>query len=64
MKIEDYPPSKLKSIFLSILMELIFFVLFPSIILVIFDFLRSLMRYFDHLYIGLYTSKNYKKLIL
>ena len=34
------------------------------IILVIFDLLRNLMCYFDHLYIELYTSKNYKNLML
>ena len=32
-------------------------------ILVTFDFSRNLMSYFDHLYIELYTFKNYKKLI-
>ena len=35
-----------------------------SIILALFDFLRNLMCYFVHLYVELYTSKNYKKLIL
>ena len=29
-----------------------------------FDFLRSPMCYFDHLYIEIYISKNYKNLIL
>ena len=29
-----------------------------------FDFLHNLMNYFDHLYIELYVSKNYKNLIL
>ena len=35
-----------------------------SIIFATSDFLRDLMCYFVHLYVKLYTSKNYKNLIL
>ena len=35
-----------------------------SIIPATFDFLRNRMCYFDHLCIKLYTSKNYKRLIV